>query len=157
MTKRMTLIEKVDALILREIKKIQDGGDYFDNLICPKKREIRDLYSVLSAIRGPDQFDAHCGNLKIYTTAVIRAKMPGLSMMNAVSGGVTLDREGICFRCLRSSSNAHFVQHVEWAAEALDIHDDPCPNHIIREETAPGNATASTSPETFNTAGTVLK
>lgn len=103
-------------------------------IVSEKGRNGRDLWDILSALRGPD-FDTgiryklsdtltiDCFDLKDATTAVIRYNM-GVSKDNAklaISHPDSSDYARIRILLDRSDIPAHFIVHAKKAFESLDL------------------------------------
>ncbi len=118
MTKRLTLLEKVDRLILRELK----GWGR------PSKASVREsiaLWNVLTALRGPDNEN---DMVKTRTTAVIRGAMPGLYKLSKDNGAYAYVDRDYCRICA-DDGGPHFYTHAQQAARVLRVSESFCPRH----------------------------
>jgi len=91
--------------------------DTIDEMLAGDANEARDLWSVLTALRGPDNEDTE---LKWRTTAVIRAKAFPKAAQTCVHGMAVVVTGANSVRYC-TSDLSHFGSHVYSAARALDI------------------------------------
>ncbi len=125
MTNRLTLLEKMDRLLLRELKG------------WGRKRathyESRELWTLLTALRGPDQgSNAHSGldkmRAKRYTTGVIRGAMPGFAFLSKDNQAIVGLGYPYCLECA-AEGGPHFEGHSNRAARRLNINTGLCVHH----------------------------
>lgn len=89
--------------------------------------EARILWSVLSAIRGPDEWVS--GGPKKYGTWPIRWAIPGWEkVMNCFGFYPKIDGEFICEDCI-SLAGSHFSGHIRKAAKFLNVKWKKCVHH----------------------------
>ena len=98
------------------LEKFQDF--WWDDL-TPSQRKC--LWSVLTALRGPDKESPNANTIKWATTARIRHFLLGKNVTAAHYGFVITYRQpSIKWETIRNSVGDHFKYHVEAAVERLE-------------------------------------
>lgn len=112
---------KTIVSILSDITKFMNGADP-DWSQTINDTEGGKLWSILTALRGPDKDDG-LGMLKAATTAVIRHRI-GLAKNNYGGAIVNPDSEAYAqYRQTqaRDDGTSHFITHAQLAFEALGL------------------------------------
>ena len=92
--------------------------DLLDDYLEPKDRKAKDLWAVLSALRGPD--NQSLVFLKKQTTEVIRSRaFPKTALNRYRSVGASFAKSGAEFANTQVLS--HFGRHIDKAAQVLRI------------------------------------
>ena len=83
-------------------------------------REAREMWNILSALRGPDTVDSHAE--KKCTTAVIRMKVLGQSLDGKIPAIMEKDNSFKADNRVNIEFESyHFKSHMEYAFEALGL------------------------------------
>lgn len=117
---RDTLLHRLDRWLLSEL-----GLNDF------KSQEVKDVWTVLSALRGPDgptygEKALPLDSIKTNTTAPIRNALPGIRRLAERNGAFTEDIP-FCPNC--SKEVEHFNHHSSSAAMLLGVKFQLCKRH----------------------------